>query len=332
MSGRRSRSSLSQVSAVLVLPVRWTVCMGSDIQVEEDAGKLCVEDGWRTRDSVIEFMLARWERCTAETTWTAHLLTPSPPINSGIPDEPRYLRPAIYHILLNLPPRSSILPSYTSFLSEISSRISALPSPTGEKLGKEDQLLREIERDVERTFGELAWFGGVDEAGGERDALWDRLQLLDAADRDLARDSRRGTPDPNVVEEEKEGAKSETAEDSATTAEEPVRSPRPRTRRQALLRPLYIYSTLNPGVSYVQGMNSIVAVLSWILSASGESPLEVEASTFFALGSMLSQLRDLYVRSLDGAMSPQSPQPASNGGASMGLGATLSRYTSLLTW
>lgn len=28
---------------------------------------------------------------------------------------------------------------------------------------------------------------------------------------------------------------------------------RPRTRRQALLRPLFVYATLNPGLSYVQG-------------------------------------------------------------------------------
>ncbi|KAM0751649.1 hypothetical protein T439DRAFT_215504 [Meredithblackwellia eburnea MCA 4105] len=114
--------------------------------------------------------------------------------------------------------------------------------------------------------------------------------------------------------------------------------PRPRTRRQALLRPLFVYATLNPGLSYVQGMNSILAVLWWIFAAGDTSELEAEADAFFALGALLSQVQDLYVSSLDGTVSPSpsSPRmgPASSSGliTPTGLGATLSRYTGLLTW
>lgn len=118
---------------------------------------------------------------------------------------------------------------------------------------------------------------------------------------------------------------------------------RPYSRRQSLLRPLYIYATLNPGISYVQGMNSIIAVLYWIFSTNSTSPLEAEASAFFALGAILSQIRDLFVKSLDGSMIPTSPRSATMSPSSSqnsvilnttpaGLGATLTRYTSLLSW
>lgn len=101
-----------------------------------------------------------------------------------------------------------------------------------------------------------------------------------------------------------------------------------RTRRQALLRPLVVYAMLNPGLSYVQGMNSIIGVLYWVFSRGQEEmqpevdvtdDLSAEASAFFALGAVLSQLRDLYVPSFDG-------------NTSSGLSATLERFATLLSW
>ncbi|KAL8276809.1 hypothetical protein RQP46_010740 [Phenoliferia psychrophenolica] len=112
---------------------------------------------------------------------------------------------------------------------------------------------------------------------------------------------------------------------------------RPRTRRQALLRPLFVFATLNPGLSYVQGMNSILAVFWRVFADAHSSELEAEAFAFFALGAMLSQLQDLYVSSLDGTVSP-SPASSPRLGSEpphiipTGLGATLARYTALLNW
>lgn len=186
-----------------------------------------------------------------------------------------------------------------------------------ERPSAQDKLLPEIERDVERTFGGLAWFGGApaDEAVAEEDPLWARIALLDALDEAKARSLAESANAPT----------SPPGEGDSTTS-----SSRPSTRRQALLRPLFVYAMLNPGLSYVQGMNSLVAVFLFIFSAEGTSFLEAEAKAFFALGAILSQLRDLYVPSLDATSSPRnsligSPHPT-------GLGATLARFTSLLTW
>lgn len=258
--------------------------------------------------------------------------------HAGIPDEPAPLRPAAWHFLLNLSPTPSLLDQYRSFLSEVNSRISALSPPEPRQpLDKYDKLLREIERDVERTFGTLAWFGaevvGQEEADG-MDAVWDRLELLDEADRQEARDLAARI---EVGEEGESGEKTdEAAAASTVTASAPSTARRrPRTRRDALLRPLFLYAFLNPGVSFVQGMSYLAAIFYYVFASSSStnddsrpfSPLEVEATTFFALGALLSQLRDLYLPTLDNLSSPpfSAPSPTATG-----LGATVARFNSLL--
>lgn len=191
---------------------------------------------------------------------------------------------------------------------------------------KQDKLLREVYRDVERTFGGLAWFGAEVERssvtveqesrdpGEGEDPFWGRISLLELNETVAVPEASTHRPD---------------------TTQPTTRPPRPVNRRQALLRPLVVFATLNPGLSYVQGMNSLIAVFYWVFGrgqaatapASGYSasaptdPLAAEAMAFFALGAILSQLRDLYVPSLD-----------QGNGPGAGLGATLARFTSLLTW
>ncbi|BGP29128.1 hypothetical protein JCM10296v2_000866 [Rhodotorula toruloides] len=256
----------------------------------------------------------------------------------GIPDEPANLRPTTWHFLLNLSPTPSLLDQYRSFLSEVNSRVSALPPPQPRQpLDKYDKLLREIERDVERTFGTLAWFGAEVVWQGEadeEDAVWDRLQLLDAADQQEARDLVAGA---EAREDGESGERTdEAAEASMTTATAPSTARRrPRTRRDALLRPLFLYAFLNPGVSFVQGMSYVAALFYRVFSSPTSlndaslphSPLEVEATTFFALGALLSQLRDLYLPTLDNL---SSPPLAAHSPTATGLGATVARFNSLL--
>ncbi|ORY36761.1 hypothetical protein BCR35DRAFT_336614, partial [Leucosporidium creatinivorum] len=75
----------------------------------------------------------------------------------GIPDSPPFLRPSSYQTLLNLPSSDTLLDQYTAFVDEISRRVAQAPPPSpDERPSAQDKLLREIERDVERTFGGLA--------------------------------------------------------------------------------------------------------------------------------------------------------------------------------
>ena len=80
-------------------------------------------------------------------------------------------------------------------------------------------------------------------------------------------------------------------------------------------------------------MNSIVAVFFYIFGTACSNSLDAEASAFFAFGAILSQLRDLYVRSLDGTICPLPFSSATTPHITpTGSGATLQRFTSLLTW
>lgn len=302
--------------------------------------------------------------------------------SAGIPDSPSHLRPLAYRRLLNLSPNT--LSQYSAFVDEISQRLLALPPPSSSPLvkpPKEDRLLREIERDVGRTFGALAWFGAAPGEGvavDEEDAFWGRVTLLEQLDDSVVLPSIDKSPVEAASEEGEGRAKPKPpvlslVPPTEAGAEEAVgmvlipptpSSPvlvleaegtssgslaRPRTRRQALLRPLFVYAMLNPGLSYVQGcvssllfnpleiaddlvrrrMNSIVAVFWWIFAGAG-SELEGEADAFFALGAIISQLQDLYVSSLDGTISPSPSSPRFDAVGSAprpvtptGLGATL---------
>ncbi|GAA5873492.1 hypothetical protein JCM8547_005445 [Rhodosporidiobolus lusitaniae] len=286
----------------------------------------------------------------------------------GIPDDPSHLRPRVYRALLSLSPSSSLTEQYSSFLSEITSRIEALPPPApGAPEQRYDRLLREIERDVGRTFGALAWFGGAANTGeGARDALWTRLDKLDEADRRQARElaeseakkaekaagsnvvasppsppsttAPSGTPSPTIADS---SASSSDATAVSSAPSSTSSSPISLTRRQALLRPLFVYAFLNPGLSYVQGMSYLAAVLFYVFSPSPDSStspspaLDAEASTFFALGALLSQLRDLYTPTLDGTSSPRLfPNTHGRTGSAStlptGLSATVARFNGLL--
>ncbi|GAA5849793.1 hypothetical protein JCM9279_002015 [Rhodotorula babjevae] len=224
----------------------------------------------------------------------------------GIPDDPKYLRPAAYAFLLALPPPSVLVEQYSAFLADIATRISSLPPPDlAAPLIKEDVLLREIEQDVDRTFGALAWFGAEVEMQEGEEVLWARLDALRGATREPA---------------DELAAREGRQQDSPSAAP----SARPHSRRRALLRPLFAYAFLNPGVSFVQGMSYLAAVFAFVFSAppSSTSAIESEATTFFALGALLSQLRDLYVPTLDA--------PSSSAPTAVGLGATVARFSSLL--
>ncbi|GAA5954030.1 hypothetical protein JCM21900_005385 [Sporobolomyces salmonicolor] len=294
----------------------------------------------------------------------------------GIPDEPPHIRPAAYHSLLNLQTSSSLLEQYSAFIAEIDSRISSLPPLLPNRpLDRYDRLLREIERDVDRTFGALAWFGQEPEegvkikAGGQEDALWKRIGMLDEMDRRAAIELASGlsssptsptstssngpkSPPPtltlNLPSESNEASDSvdippspvtptaRTPRASTFPTSRPAPALRPATRRQALLRPLFVYAFLNPGVSFVQGMTYLAAVFFYVFSSPSASAFEAEASTFFALGALLSQLRDLYVPTLDGTSSPRTLARGAASGSGLtaptGLGATIGRFNGLLMW
>jgi len=72
-------------------------------------------------------------------------------------------------------------------------------------------------------------------------------------------------------------------------------------RLRRLERVLFVYAKLNPGISYVQGMNEIVGTLLYVFASdtSERWSAHYEADTFFCFSNLMGELRDMYIVNLD---------------------------------
>eukprot|EP00940_MAST-03C_sp_MAST-3C-sp2_P002828 g2828.t1 len=79
------------------------------------------------------------------------------------------------------------------------------------------------------------------------------------------------------------------------------------THRSNLERLLYLYSKLNPGISYVQGMNELLAPLYYVMAhdtalpcdANDDKEFAAEADAFWCFQSLMNRVSELYTRELD---------------------------------
>jgi hypothetical protein len=75
--------------------------------------------------------------------------------------------------------------------------------------------------------------------------------------------------------------------------------------RLALIRVLFIYAKLNPGVMYVQGMNEVLAPLFYVLHNDTSDQVEFswvansEADTFFCFMNVMAEIMDFFMQGLD---------------------------------
>mgnify|MGYP005991600513 CR=1 FL=1 len=76
-----------------------------------------------------------------------------------------------------------------------------------------------------------------------------------------------------------------------------------REAAQSLANILFLYAKLNPGISYVQGMNELVAPLLWVCAkhtgGASPPPAQVEADTFGLFCRLMSEVKEMYMRSMD---------------------------------
>ncbi|KAI8890651.1 RabGAP/TBC [Backusella circina FSU 941] len=90
---------------------------------------------------------------------------------------------------------------------------------------------------------------------------------------------------------------------------------------EAIERILFIYAKLNPGVGYVQGMNELLAPIYYVFAKDEdpESQAYAEADSFFIFTTLMADVRDHFVRSLDSD-------------TNSGINATLWRMSQRLAW
>ncbi|OZJ02699.1 hypothetical protein BZG36_04602 [Bifiguratus adelaidae] len=140
---------------------------------------------------------------------------------------------------------------------------------------------------------------------------------LSINNRNLPSDSHKSTPNPNrtlvsPLSSDDEGLPGNDEESQATVD----------LHWEAIERILFVYAKLNPGVGYVQGMNELLGPIYYLFAhdtSSLEAQAHAEADSFFAFASLMSQVRDHFVRTLDTD-------------ACTGIGATMRRLNLQLKW
>lgn len=66
-------------------------------------------------------------------------------------------------------------------------------------------------------------------------------------------------------------------------------------------RILFLYAKLNPGIGYVQGMNEIIGPIYYIMASDPNSEYRehAEADAFFCYSSLMGELKDCFIKTLD---------------------------------
>ncbi|EJW71715.1 hypothetical protein WUBG_17377, partial [Wuchereria bancrofti] len=70
---------------------------------------------------------------------------------------------------------------------------------------------------------------------------------------------------------------------------------------QVVERVLFMYSKLNPGVRYVQGMNEIMGPLYYVFASDADSEWAeaAEADTYYCFQLLMSEIKDNFIKTLD---------------------------------
>ena len=85
------------------------------------------------------------------------------------------------------------------------------------------------------------------------------------------------------------------------------KDPKDEDHRDALLRILFLFAKLNPGITYVQGMNELLAPIYYVFARPDDRDKEktkewlphAEADTFFCFSELMGELHDRFIKSLD---------------------------------
>lgn len=240
---------------------------------------------------------------------------------NGIPDTPG-VRSLCWKLLLNyLPLRkkewSSFLDkqrnTYMQYLNEIiiepfkgkdisnpdeliDHPLNPNPSSQWSTYFKENETLFQIDKDCRRLLPDIAFFQSPtkypnrDVIGEDKDfpTLRKRVQTtyLEAAH---VKTSRMGITNFTVAKRCQNDEYSVLLEEGQEAHWEVVE------------RILFIYAKLNPGTSYVQGMNEIIGPLYYIFACDPDSEWRefAESDSFFCFMNLMSEIRDFFIKTLD---------------------------------
>jgi len=225
----------------------------------------------------------------------------------GIPDECNSLRPICWRILLGYLPENSAKwqsgleghrKNYNQYLEDYYTRLIAalkaryirkkeekaarLAAKRAAEENKETESAKKNDDQYEeetKPVKEQEPYPGF----SRDDELWD----------DIVKDTKRTRSEMDFFQRETDF----TYNNIVSANEEDS----PETHNDVLARILFVYAKLNPGVSYVQGMNEILAPIYHSFSAD-QGPAfknQAEPDSFFCFSLLMGEVQDAFIKGLD---------------------------------
>jgi len=168
------------------------------------------------------------------------------------------------------------------------------PNSNWQNFFKDNEVLLQIDKDVRRLCPDISFFSQACDYPN-KDMVRrgsDRLhQRVNQSQLDEERSLRKGVGPSVLASVPKKRAK----EDYAPLSEGQE------AHWEVVERILFLYAKLNPGQGYVQGMNEIIGPIYYVFAT--DSNLEwrenAEADCFFCFTSLMSDIRDFFIKTLD---------------------------------
>ncbi|XP_042193727.1 TBC1 domain family member 13 isoform X1 [Callorhinchus milii] len=161
---------------------------------------------------------------------------------------------------------------------------------------RDNEVLLQIDKDVRRLYPDMAFF--------QRPTDYPCLLIMDPQNdyETLRRRVEQTTLKAQTVAHNRSGVTNVSSPRKVPSSSEYEVLPEGcEAHWEVVERILFIYAKLNPGIAYVQGMNEIVGPVYYTFATDPNTEWKehAEADTFFCFTSLMSEIRDNFIKSLD---------------------------------
>lgn len=172
------------------------------------------------------------------------------------------------------------------------------PNSQWQSFFKDNEVLLQVDKDVRRLYPEISFFSQPTEHPNER--------VVFSGHERLHQRVHQTTLNSQSLERKGMGVQKFTLPSKKKCIEDyaPLDEGR-EAHWEVVERILFLYAKLNPGQSYVQGMNEIVGPIYYVFATDSRKEWReyAEADCFFCFTNIMSDIRDFFIKSLDEAES-----------------------------
>jgi len=172
------------------------------------------------------------------------------------------------------------------------------PNSQWQSFFKDNEVLLQVDKDVRRLYPEISFFSQPTEHPNERVVFGGHERLHQRVHQTVL--------NSQSLERKGMGVQKFTIPNKKKCMEDyaPLDEGR-EAHWEVVERILFLYAKLNPGQSYVQGMNEIVGPIYYVFATDSRKEWReyAESDCFFCFTNIMSDIRDFFIKSLDEAES-----------------------------